>query len=139
MNDENNLQEPNNFSENDITVILEENPNMDDEIHLSQIVSDDSEGKCSHPNCKLPTPNLWVECDQCKNWCHFECANIPNDKDMDEIPFLCPICISKPTDVSQTDFEGFSEGSGNKSHTSKRPSRSSALRCRANIKKWVKD
>ena len=126
-----------------------ENPNQEDLINLSQIVTEDTGAKCGAPRCSNPEPQpgellKWVECDErkCKAWYHFKCAGIPYElfDEMEERKFFCDDC-------KKNDFSGFSSQHTGVSQTPQqespnlirqRPKRISAQKCEENLKIWTK-
>ena len=71
----------------------------------SEIDSDDLEEPdacCGVPHCIKPVDNTkWVECTECKTWCHYDCVGIPNSKEFEDTEdYFCPSCPGN-------NFEGF--------------------------------
>lgn len=46
----------------------------------------------------------YIECDQCKRWCHYECANIDEDDDVDNIAYTCHVCTGSSSDDSDSEY-----------------------------------
>ena len=85
----------------DVTWNLESPNPADISNRLEFKVFPDKGEPCELPNCKRPKPtrkrNLkFVQCtnEDCKTWCHYDCANIPFKTTFtrDQV-YLCPLCV----------------------------------------------
>lgn len=67
-------------------------------------VSDDSESEeaadtlCFCGNVADIGCGQYIQCDKCDRWCHFECANIDEDDDIDSISYTCHVCTGSSSD-----------------------------------------
>ena len=37
----------------------------------------------------------WIQCDICDSWCHFKCANIPDNLSTESLDWQCPKCVCR--------------------------------------------
>ena len=55
--------------------------------HDAQLKTECENGKCGHPRAKR-----WIAYDQCNNWFHCMCVNVPYKKALKDFNFKCSVC-----------------------------------------------
>ena len=51
-----------------------------------------SSDECNCVVCDTHNDGKWIQCDVCDSWCHFKCANIPDDFAAESLDWQCPKC-----------------------------------------------
>ena len=45
--------------------------------------------ECNCVVCDTHDDGRWIQCDVCDSWCHFKCANIPDNLSTESLDWQC--------------------------------------------------